>query len=69
MTESLRCAYQVRNNLFHSEKNLKNPRDKRLVEAAYIIVSRLIEPLLDPDTIDSWDKSSRSAYDIPELSD
>ncbi len=65
----LRCVYQVRNNLFHSGKNLKNPRDKRLVEAAYTIVSGLIEPLLDPDTIDSWDKSSRSAYDIPELSD
>jgi len=65
----MRCVYQVRNNLFHSGKNLKNPRDKRLVEAAFIIVYRLIEPLLDPDTIDSWDKSSRSAYDVPELSD
>jgi hypothetical protein len=52
----MRCIYQIRCNLFHGEKELENPRDKGLVEAAYTIVSMLIEPWLDPDIIESWSK-------------
>ena len=62
----MRCIYQIRNNLFHSEKDLKNPRDKDLVEAAHTIVSILIEPWLDPDMIDSWSEPSSSAYKLEE---
>jgi hypothetical protein len=53
LTEVLSCVYQVRCNLFHGGKAPGNPRDENLTEASYIIVSKLIEPLLDPDMIDS----------------
>jgi hypothetical protein len=54
LTEVLSCVYQVRCNLFHGGKAPGNPRDERLVEASYTIVSKLIEPLLDPGMLDSW---------------
>jgi hypothetical protein len=53
LTEVLSCVYQVRCNLFHGAKAPGNPRDESLVKASYIIVSKLIEPLLDPGIIDS----------------
>jgi len=59
----MQCVYQVRNNLFHAGKPPGNPRDESLVQSAYIIVSRLIEPWLKPEIIDSWDKTSSSAYE------
>lgn len=46
LTEVASCLYQVRCNLFHGEKMPENPRDKNLVDASYIIVSKLIEPYL-----------------------
>ena len=42
LTEVLSCVYQVRCNLFHRAKAPGNPRDERLVEASYIIVSKLV---------------------------
>lgn len=44
LTEVATCLYQVRCNLFHGGKMPGNPRDERLVEASYKVVSRLIEP-------------------------
>lgn len=66
----MRCVYRIRNNLFHGWKaasNLKvestNPRDEKLVDAAYTIVSQLLKPCFDPDWVDSWaEKESHSAY-------
>jgi hypothetical protein len=36
-------VYQVRCNLFHGGKLPENPRDYKLVESAYAIVSRIVE--------------------------
>ncbi len=46
LTEVCSCLYQVRCNLFHGGKLPGNPRDERLVEASYVIVSKLIAPYL-----------------------
>jgi len=46
LNEVLSCVYQVRCNLFHGGKAPGNPRDERLVEASYIIVSNLIAPFI-----------------------
>jgi hypothetical protein len=54
LTEVLSCVYQVRCNLFHGSKAPGNARDESLVEAGYVIISKLIEPLLDPGLIDRW---------------
>jgi hypothetical protein len=54
LTEVLSSVYQVRCNLFHGSKAPGNPRDEKLVGASYTIVSKLIEPLLDPRLLDSW---------------
>lgn len=40
------CLYQVRCNLFHGGKTPSNMRDRLLVDAAYIITSKLIEAAL-----------------------
>jgi len=40
------CLYQVRNNLFHGGKMPDNPRDETVVNASYIILSKLIYPYL-----------------------
>jgi hypothetical protein len=53
LTEVLSCVYQVRCNLFHGGKAPGNPRDERLVEASYTIISKLIEPLLDSHVLDA----------------
>ncbi len=47
LTQIASCVYQVRNNLFHGGKMPGNPRDERLADAGYVIVSRLIKPYLD----------------------
>ncbi len=39
--------YRVRCNLFHGGKMPENPRDYKLVESAYAIVSRIVELELD----------------------
>jgi hypothetical protein len=46
LTQIASCLYQVRNNLFHADKMPGNPRDEDLVEANYIVVSKLIRPYL-----------------------
>ncbi len=46
LTEVASCLYQVRCNLFHGGKMPDNPRDERLVEAGFVIVSKLIQPFL-----------------------
>jgi hypothetical protein len=65
----LNIVYLVRCNLLHSGKDINDPRDEKIVDASYTIISRLIEPLLDPDIINSWDKTTLNAYDDdpPEL--
>jgi hypothetical protein len=45
-TQVASCLYQVRCNLFHGGKTPGNLRDRRLVSAAHIITSRLIEGAL-----------------------
>jgi hypothetical protein len=45
-TQVASCLYQVRCNLFHGGKTPGNVRDRRLVSAAHIITSRLIEGAL-----------------------
>jgi len=47
LNEVLSCAYQVRCNLFHGGKAPGNPRDERLVDASYTIVSKLIGPFVN----------------------
>ncbi len=46
LTQVASCLYQVRNNLFHAEKMPGNPRDENLVEASYVVISKLVEPYL-----------------------
>jgi hypothetical protein len=40
------CLYQVRDNLFHSGEMPDNLRDETVVNASYIILSKLIQPYL-----------------------
>lgn len=47
LTQVTSCLYQVRCNLFHGGKMQGNPRDERLVDASYDIVSKLIEPYMN----------------------
>lgn len=46
LEEVMLCVYQVRCNLFHGGKTPENPRDVEVVEAAYTIVSYLIDPFI-----------------------
>jgi hypothetical protein len=50
----MRCIYAVRNNLFHGDKQPGEPRDTKVVESSYIVLSRLIEPWMDKKRIDEW---------------
>lgn len=68
LRQVLRCVYQVRCNLFHSGKDINDPRDIKLVSASFTIISKLIDPLLTPEKINELDKTTDSAYDdIPGL--
>lgn len=46
LKEVLLCVYQVRCNLFHGGKTPESPRDREVVQAAYEIVTRLMEPFI-----------------------
>lgn len=47
LSQVAECFYQVRCNLFHADKMPGDPRDEHLVEASYLIVSKLVEPYLN----------------------
>jgi len=66
LRQVMRCVYQIRNNLFHSGKVPGNPRDENLVDAAFTIVSKLIEPWCNPEWIDSWAEPGLSAYELSD---
>ena len=46
LEQVLGCVRTVRNNIFHGGKEIDNARDKGLVKASYVIVSKLVEPYL-----------------------
>jgi hypothetical protein len=66
LRQVMRCIYQIRCNFFHSGKVPGNPRDEKLVDAAFTIVSKLIEPWCNTEWIDSWAEPGVSAYELSD---
>jgi hypothetical protein len=48
-SELMEIVYQIRNNLFHGEKEIVSERDRKLVTLAYGILHRFMAEIIDRD--------------------